>query len=122
MPGIKAVTATSGIGFFVFADLRKDSKTFNSVVVKYMGEGITPSGEKIAPGCMIVPEGVYHGMLALSDVVDYLDVTTQEWTPEAQSRKFDPFDPVLNIQWPLKKVDGKIIISPEDIATIPERS
>ncbi len=100
----KLVTALRGEVFDVAVDIRKDSPTYG----KWVGEILSEQNHRL----LLVPEGLAHGFLVLSDEADVLYKVNQEYSPEHE-RGIIWNDPDVNIQWPMenpmvKEIDAKL--------------
>ena len=75
-------------------DIRKGSPSFGSWV------GVTLSAENMS--MLYVPPGFAHGFCVLSDMVDVIYKTTEEYSPEHDAGIIWN-DPGIDIHWPLKQ-------------------
>lgn len=103
----KLVRCSYGKIFDVVVDLREDSKTFG----KWLGVELNG-----AEGLSIfIPEGIGHGFQVLCDgsVVSYK--TSTHYAPEFE-KGVHPFDPDLNIEWPMK---SNVVLSEKDQSWAP---
>lgn len=89
----KIIFCIGGQVFDVVVDLRKDSSSF-------MGKfSIELSGQDSIG--LFVPSGLAHGFQALTDDCRLLYFHTDYFDPSCDAG-LNPFDPLLNIQWPLR--------------------
>ncbi|HHD56989.1 MAG TPA: dTDP-4-dehydrorhamnose 3,5-epimerase [Desulfobulbaceae bacterium] len=103
----KLVRVIAGEVFDVAVDIRKSSPTFGRWI------GITMSADNKRQ--FWVPEGFAHGFVVLSEVAEFLYLTTDYYAPEHErSIRWD--DPELAIDWPLT---GDPILSPKDRDAVP---
>ena len=103
----KLVRVIVGEVFDVAVDVRKSSPTFGRWV------GITLSADNKRQ--FWVPEGFAHGFVVLSEVAEFLYLTTDYYAPEHE-RAIRWNDPKLAIDWPLT---GDPILSPKDRDAVP---
>jgi dTDP-4-dehydrorhamnose 3,5-epimerase len=89
----KLVRVIVGEVFDVAVDLRKSSPTFG----QWVGEYLTADNKKQ----FWVPEGFAHGFVVLSEVAEFLYMTTDYYAPQHE-RAIIWNDPELNIDWPLQ--------------------
>jgi len=103
----KLVRCSHGKIFDVVVDLREDSKTFG----KWLGVELNGS-EGLS---IYIPEGIGHGFQVLNEgsVVSYK--TSTHYAPEFE-KGVHPFDPDLNIQWPMK---SNLVLSEKDQSWAP---
>jgi len=92
-PQGKLVRVVVGEVFDVAVDIRQSSATFGS----WVGQHLTAENKKQ----FWVPEGFAHGFVVLSDVAEFLYLTTDYYAPEHE-RAILWNDPDLNIDWPLQ--------------------
>ncbi len=90
----KLVRVIAGEVFDVAVDIRKSSPTFG----QWVGEYLTADNKKQ----FWVPEGFAHGFVVLSEVAEFLYLTTDYYAPEHE-RAIIWNDPDLNIDWPLEE-------------------
>ena len=88
----KLVRVARGSVWDVAVDLRKNSATYG----KWYGLELNEENHTM----FWVPEGFAHGFVALTDEVDFLYKTTNEYNKESE-RAIIWNDPTLNIQWPI---------------------
>ncbi len=103
----KLVRVIAGEVFDVAVDIRKSSPTFGRWV------GITLSADNKRQ--FWIPEGFAHGFVVLSEVAEFLYLTTDYYAPEHE-RAIRWDDPKLGIDWPLT---GDPILSPKDRDAVP---
>ena len=101
-PQGKLVRVIVGEVFDVAVDIRKSSPTFGK------WEGVLLSAENKKQ--FWVPEGFAHGFVVLSEVAEFLYLTTDYYAPEHE-RAIRWDDPELNIAWPHQ---GAPILSDKD--------
>ena len=89
----KLVRVIVGEVFDVAVDIRKSSPTFG----RWVGAHLTADNKKQ----FWVPEGFAHGFVVLSEVAEFLYLTTDYYAPEYE-RAIIWNDPDLNIDWPLQ--------------------
>jgi dTDP-4-dehydrorhamnose 3,5-epimerase len=92
-PQGKLVRVVIGEVFDVAVDIRSASPTFG----QWVGAHLTAENKKQ----FWVPEGFAHGFLVLSEVAEFLYLTTDYYAPEHE-RAIIWNDPELNIDWPLE--------------------
>ena len=88
----KLVRVIAGEVFDVAVDLRRSSPTFG----KWSGVHLTAENKKQ----FWVPEGFGHGFVVLSEVAEFLYLTTDYYAPEHE-RAIIWNDTQLGIEWPL---------------------
>jgi dTDP-4-dehydrorhamnose 3,5-epimerase len=98
----KLVRVISGEVFDVAVDIRKSSATFG----RWIGAHLSAENKKQ----FWVPEGFAHGFLVLSEMAEFLYMTTDYYAPE-HDRAILWNDSELAIDWPLK---GKPLLSDKD--------
>ena len=98
----KLVRVIAGEVFDVAVDIRKSSSTFGRWV------GITMSADNKRQ--FWVPEGFAHGFVVLSEVAEFLYLTTDYYAPEHE-RAIRWDDPKLAIDWPFT---GNPVLSHKD--------
>ncbi len=89
----KLVRVIVGEVFDVAVDLRKSSPSFG----QWHGVYLTAENKKQ----FWVPEGFAHGFVVMSEVAEFLYLTTDYYAPEHE-RAIIWNDPDLNIDWPLQ--------------------
>lgn len=88
----KLVGVVSGEGFGAYVDLREDSPTKGVVFTTTLTKGKQ----------VFVPKGVGNSFQSVSDEpTQYLYCFDEEWVPEMKNSSITPFDPELNIEWPI---------------------
>ena len=90
----KLVRVIVGEVFDVAVDIRRSSPTFG----QWLGVLLTAENKKQ----FWVPEGFAHGFVVLSEVAEFLYLTTDYYAPQHE-RAIIWNDPDLNIDWPLKQ-------------------
>lgn len=103
-PQGKLVRVIAGEVFDVAVDLRKHSPTFG----QWAGIRLSAENKKQ----FWVPEGFGHGFVVLSDVAEFLYLTTDYYAPEHE-RAIIWNDKQLAIDWPL---EGEPLLSAKDMA------
>jgi len=103
----KLVRVIRGEVYDVAVDLRRSSPTFGRWT------GIHLSAENKLQ--FWIPEGFAHGFLVLSEVAEFLYMTTDYYAPEHE-RAIIWNDPDLAIQWP---IEGEPLLSDKDRAAGP---
>jgi dTDP-4-dehydrorhamnose 3,5-epimerase len=98
----KLVRAIVGQVFDVAVDIRKSSPSFG----QWAGGLLFAENKKQ----FWVPDGFAHGFVVLSEVAEFLYLTTDYYAPEHE-RAIRWDDPQLNISWPHQ---GKPILSDKD--------
>lgn len=88
----KFVQCLRGAVFDVAVDLRRGSPT----LLHWHGQILSAAN---GTG-LLIPEGFAHGMQTLEDDTELLYLHTADFVPQAEDG-LDPFDPRLNIRWPL---------------------
>jgi len=102
-PQAKLVRVIIGEVYDVAVDIRRSSKTFGQWV------GVRLSADNKHQ--LWIPEGFAHGFAVLSEVAEFLYLTSDYYAPDYERGiKWD--DPDLNIDWPLA---GEPLLSPKDI-------
>lgn len=101
-PQGKLVRVIVGEVFDVAVDIRKTSATFGQWV------GAMLSAENKLQ--FWVPEGFAHGFVVLSEVAEFLYLTTDYYAPEHE-RAICWNDPQISIDWPMK---GEPLLSDKD--------
>lgn len=105
-PQGKLVRVIDGEVFDVAVDLRRNSPTFG----QWTGIHLSAENKKQ----FWVPEGFGHGFVVLSDVAEFLYLTTDYYHPEHE-RELRWNDPQLAIGWPITDVprlSGKDEVAP----------
>jgi len=106
-PQAKLCRVSRGRVWDVAVDIRPDSPTFGQ---HYAAELSDENGRML-----LVPRGMAHGFLVLSDEADFLYKCDEFYFPSDQGElRFD--DPHLGIEWPLGELDGAPMLSPKDEA------
>ena len=93
-PQTKLVRALKGTVFDVVVDIRKDSPTFG----KWHGEILTEENRKQ----FLIPRGMAHGFLVLSDEAEFCYKCDDFYHPEDEGG-IAWNDPAIGIVWPLLK-------------------
>ncbi|MEA2115207.1 MAG: dTDP-4-dehydrorhamnose 3,5-epimerase [Thermodesulfobacteriota bacterium] len=101
-PQAKLVRVIVGEVFDVAVDIRQSSPTFG----RWVGQDLSAENKKQ----FWVPEGFAHGFVVLSEVAEFLYLTTDYYAPEHE-RAIIWNDPDINIDWPLQ---GKPNLSAKD--------
>ena len=104
-PQGKLVRIPRGAVYNAVVDLRKNSSTYG----KWFGVELSDENKKM----LYIPPGFAQGFLILSDGTDYMYKCTEFYYPEDEGG-FMWDDRTVGIQWPLEKVDGKVILSEKD--------
>lgn len=100
----KLVRVVKGSAVDYFVDIRKNSPTFGQY------DKVILSAEN---NTMIwIPEGFAHGFLSLEDHTTVLYKCTAYYNKHGESG-IDPFDPEINIDWPIDCEDA--ILSEKDV-------
>ncbi|MBI1905642.1 MAG: dTDP-4-dehydrorhamnose 3,5-epimerase family protein [Rhodocyclales bacterium] len=92
----KFVQCLRGAVFDVAVDLRRGSPT----LLHWHGQ-ILSAANGVG---LLIPDGFAHGMQTLEDDTELLYLHTADYVPTAEDG-LDPFDPRLNIAWPLPPTD-----------------
>ncbi len=92
-PQGKLVRVINGVVYDIAVDLRQSSPTFG----KWVGEYLSADNKKQ----FWIPEGFAHGFVVLSEVADFLYMTSDYYAPEHE-RSIIWNDPDLNIDWHLQ--------------------
>ena len=92
-PQGKLVRVVLGEVFDVAVDIRKSSPSFG----QWVGAHLSAENKKQ----FWVPEGFAHGFVVLSEVAEFLYLTTDYYAPEHE-RSIIWNDPDLNIDWPVE--------------------
>lgn len=116
----KLVWVSSGEGYDVVVDVRRDSSTFGEWAGLRLSEA---DHEQIW-----VPEGFAHGFLALTEDVDLHYKCTAYYQPENEHvLRWD--DPEVGIDWPIedptisdKDRDGRLLATLERAGVLPEQT
>lgn len=99
-PWDKFVTVIKGKVFAAWVDLRNNSKDFYSLTIQ--------------PGTSVyIPRGVANSYQTLEDDTYYMYAVNGHWHPEQKYIGINPFDPTLNIEWPISKEQS--IVSAKDL-------
>jgi len=93
-PWNKLIYVTRGTVQEVIVDLRKGSSTFGKYESIILGDSNR--------SCIFVPAYCGNSYLVLSDYVDYVYLTDQEWAPNRE-KAITWNDPTLAINWELKE-------------------
>ncbi|MCI5144765.1 MAG: dTDP-4-dehydrorhamnose 3,5-epimerase [Candidatus Electrothrix sp. AR3] len=101
-PQGKLVRVIQGKVFDVAVDIRKSSPFFG----QWAGKILSAENKKQ----LWVPEGFAHGFVVLSEVAEFLYMTTDYYAPEHE-RAISWNDPQLNIDWP---IEGEPCLSDKD--------
>ena len=109
-PQGKLVRVIAGEVFDVAVDLRRSSPTFGQ------WSGVHLSAENKLQ--FWVPEGFGHGFVVLSEVAEFLYLTTDYYAPEHE-RAIAWNDPDLAIHWP---IEGVPVLSKKDAEADPFKS
>ena len=100
-PWNKFISTASGSVFGAWCDLRKGEsfgKTFSM---------------ELNPGTAVyVPKGVANGFQAIDDNISYIYLVDAHWSPEADYKNVNLFDPALGIDWPIS--ESEAILSEKD--------
>ena len=106
-PQAKLCRVARGRVLDVAVDIRPDSRTFGQHVVVELND---ENGKML-----IVPRGMAHGFLVLSDEADFLYKCDDFYFPSDQGElRFD--DPHVNIEWSLEELGMAPILSAKDEA------
>lgn len=89
----KIVTCMAGRIFDVAVDLRHGSRTF----LQWFGTELSAANQE----SLVIPPGFAHGFQTLEDDTEILYLVSAAYNAEAEDG-LNPFDPALNIGWPLK--------------------
>lgn len=101
-PWEKFISVANGSVFGAWVDLRAGDN---------FGKVYTTT---ITPGkAVFVPRGVANAYQTLEPNITYTYLVNAHWSPDAQYKAVNMFDPELNIEWPIAKEDA--IISEKDI-------
>lgn len=100
----KIVICIKGKIFDVAVDLRSNSRTLYSYHAEIL------SGDDCK--ALLIPEGMAHGFQTLSENCELIYMHTAPYNV-SHERKFNPFDPKININWPLELAE----ISESDMAS-----
>lgn len=99
----KLIRVVQGEVLDVVIDVRPDSKSYGQV----FSEIISDQNKRQ----MLIPEGMAHGFIVLSESARFLYKCNQYYQPESEG-SIHPFDPDLDIDWILPK--KKIKLSDKD--------
>lgn len=88
----KLVRVIAGEVYDVAVDLRRSSRTFG----RWFGTNLSAENKRQ----LWIPPGFAHGFLVVSDIAEFLYLTTDFWSPEHE-RCIIWNDPTLAIDWPL---------------------
>jgi len=91
-PQGKLVRVVAGEVYDVAVDIRKGSPTFG----KWVGAYLNADNKRE----FWIPEGFAHGFVVLSDMAEFLYITTDYYAPEHE-RCIVWDDPDINIEWPI---------------------
>lgn len=91
-PQGKLVRVVAGEVYDVAVDLRKSSSTFG----KWVGDYLSAENKRE----FWIPEGFGHGFVVLSEMAEFLYITTDFYAPEHE-RCIIWNDPDINIDWPI---------------------
>lgn len=106
-PQAKLCRVARGRVLDVAVDIRPDSPTFGQHIAVELSD---ENGKML-----LVPRGMAHGFLVLSDEADFLYKCDEFYFPNDQGEvRFD--DPHLNIHWPLQGLNMEPILSVKDQA------
>jgi dTDP-4-dehydrorhamnose 3,5-epimerase len=105
-PWEKFISVANGRVFGAWVDLRKGDG-FGKVLTLE----ITPDK------AVFVPRGVANGYQTLETNVTYTYLVNAHWSPEGKYASANPFDPELNIAWPIGR--DQAIVSDKDTANPP---
>ena len=89
----KIVSCPKGSLFDVGVDLRKGSDTY----LQYFSLKLSCENKKF----LVIPEGFAHGFQTLEENTEILYLVTEKFSIE-HDNGINPFDPDINIKWPLK--------------------
>jgi dTDP-4-dehydrorhamnose 3,5-epimerase len=101
-PQAKLVRVLSGEVFDVAVDLRKESPTFG----EWVGELLSAENKKQ----LMIPRGLAHGFLVVSDMAEFAYKCDDFYYPEDEGGIM--YDSV-GIDWP--KIDSELILSEKDL-------
>jgi dTDP-4-dehydrorhamnose 3,5-epimerase len=101
-PWEKYISVANGRVFCAWVDLRKGDSFGQTLTLE-----ITP--EK----AVFVPRGVANSYQTLEPNITYTYLVNAHWSPDAKYAAVHPFDPALNIAWPIGKDDA--IVSEKDL-------
>ena len=90
---VKIVHVLKGNIFDVVVDVRKNSKNFLKSKTYILN-----SSDK---SCLLIPKGYGHGFQTLTDDCEILYFHSEVYKP-TKELSLNPFDPSMNISWPLK--------------------
>jgi len=93
----KLVYPLTGKMFAAIVDLRPDSKTFGKHE-DFVFDGVSGLPNK----ALFIPNGLGNSICAIEGPVNYIYLVDAYWTPDS-SFAITPFDPDLNIHWPVEK-------------------
>lgn len=107
-PYNKFCAVLSGAIYDVIVDMRPDSPTF----LKWCGAYLSEANQRQVH----IPANCLHGFLCLEAGTRMLYLQGGTYTPQLE-RDCNPFDPLLNVHWPLLEVSGAdLVISDKDRA------
>jgi dTDP-4-dehydrorhamnose 3,5-epimerase len=93
----KLIRVVRGRAIDYFVDIREGSPTYG----QYDCVVLTAENHKM----VWIPEGFAHGFVSLEDDTTVLYKCTAKYNKEGEAG-INPFDPVLNIQWPIKSKEA----------------
>lgn len=102
-PQGKLVRVIAGEVYDVAVDVRKSSPTFG----KWVGDYLSADNKRE----LWIPEGFAHGFVVLSDMAEFLYITTDFYAPEYE-RCIIWNDPDINVDWP---IDFAPLLSEKDV-------
>lgn len=102
-PWEKYISVANGRVFGAWVDLRKGPSFGQTLTLE-----ITP--EK----AVFVPRGVANSYQTLDANITYTYLVNAHWSPDAKYAAVHPFDPALNINWPIAQ--DQAIVSEKDLS------